>query len=136
MFNCREKYDQYSEDHIAGCSCVSNKNALIMLCVVWYHLHNLKNMKNSHGGVLLLVQLQASVSNFTKSNTPPWLFFTFFKLYKSYQLAQRTTFIPPDYKWSASASMIKPLLSNLGINMLNSYCLQSQLPKFLPKNHK
>ena len=136
MFNCREKYDQYSVDHIAGCSCVSSKNPVIMLCVIWYYLHNLKNMKNSHEGVLLLVRLLASVCNFTKSNTPPWLFFTFFKLYKSYQLAQRTTFIPPDCKWSASASMTKPLLSNLGINMLNGYCLQSQLPKFLPKNHK
>ena len=26
--------------------------------------------------------------NFTKSNTPPWVFFTFFKLYKWYQNAQ------------------------------------------------
>ena len=30
-----------------------------MLCAIWYHLHNLKNVKNTHGGVLLLVQLQA-----------------------------------------------------------------------------
>ena len=28
---------------------------------------------------------------FTKSNTPPWVFFTFFKLYKWYQIAQRIT---------------------------------------------
>ena len=25
---------------------------------IWYHLHNLKNMKNIHGGVLFLVKLQ------------------------------------------------------------------------------
>ena len=25
---------------------------------IWYHLHNLKNVKNTHGGVLLLVKLQ------------------------------------------------------------------------------
>ena len=25
--------------------------------------------------------------NFTKSNTPPWVFFTFFKLYQRYQIA-------------------------------------------------
>ena len=31
-----------------------------------------KNVKNNHGGVLLLLKLQAS-----KSNTPPWVFFTF-----------------------------------------------------------
>ena len=28
----------------------------------------------------------------SKSNTPPWLFFMFFKLYKWYQIAQRTTY--------------------------------------------
>ena len=27
------------------------------------------------------------------ANTPPWVFFTFFKLYKWYQIAQRTTFV-------------------------------------------
>ena len=31
----------------------------VMLCTIWYHLHNLKNAKNTHGGVLLLVKLQA-----------------------------------------------------------------------------
>ena len=30
-----------------------------MLCAIWYHLHNLKNVKNTHGGVLLLEKLQA-----------------------------------------------------------------------------
>ena len=28
-----------------------------MLCVIWYHLYNLKNVKNTNGGVLLLVKL-------------------------------------------------------------------------------
>ena len=28
------------------------------------------------------------VCNFIKGNIPPWLFFTFFKLYKWYQIAQ------------------------------------------------
>ena len=23
-------------------------------CAIWYHLYNLKNMKNTHGGVLIL----------------------------------------------------------------------------------
>ena len=45
-----------------------------------------KNVKNTHGGVLLLVKLQ------TKINTPPWVFLTFFKLYKWYQIAQRITY--------------------------------------------
>ena len=30
-----------------------------MLCAIWYHLYNLKNMRNTHGGELLLVKLQA-----------------------------------------------------------------------------
>ena len=33
--------------------------------------------------------------NFTKSNTPPWVFFMFLKLYKWYQIAQRITYIDP-----------------------------------------
>ena len=43
--------------------------------------YNLKNVTNTHGGVLRLVKLQ--------SNTPPWVFFTFLKLYKWYQMVQR-----------------------------------------------
>ena len=30
--------------------------------------------------------------NFTKCNTPPWVFFMFFKLYKWYQIAQNITY--------------------------------------------
>ena len=59
-----------------------------MRSAIGYHLYNLKNMKNSHGGVLIL----ASACNFTKVNTPPWVFFTFLKLYKWYQIAQRITY--------------------------------------------
>ena len=31
-------------------------------CAVWYHLYNLKNVKNTHGGVLILVKLQGSAT--------------------------------------------------------------------------
>ena len=40
-----------------------------------YHFYNLKNVKNTLGGVLLLVKLQASACNFTKTNTSSWVFF-------------------------------------------------------------
>ena len=50
----------------------------VMLCAIWYHLYNSKNVKNTQGGVLLSVKLQAIACNFTKSNTPPWVFSTFF----------------------------------------------------------
>ena len=44
-------------------------DAIVMRCAIRYHLHNLKNVKNTHGGVLLLVKLMAKACNFTKSNT-------------------------------------------------------------------
>ena len=51
-----------------------------MFCAIWYHLWNFKNLKITHGGVLR-----------TKSNTPPWVSFTFLKLYKWYQIVQCIT---------------------------------------------
>ena len=45
----------------------------VVRCAIWYHLYNIKNTKNTHGGVLLL-----EACNFTKSNTPPWVFFIVF----------------------------------------------------------
>ena len=35
------------------------KNKFVMFCAIWYHLFNLKNVKNTHGRVLLLVKVQA-----------------------------------------------------------------------------
>ena len=69
------------------------KSLYVMLCAICYHFFNLKNVKNTHGGLLLLVRLQALVCNFSKSNTPPWVFFKFFKLYKWYQIAQSIIYI-------------------------------------------
>ena len=31
----------------------------VMLCAIWYNVYNLKNVKTTHVGVLLLVKLQA-----------------------------------------------------------------------------
>ena len=42
-----------------------------------------KNVKNTHGGVLLLI-----ACNFNKSSTPLWLFFTFFELCNWHQIPQ------------------------------------------------
>ena len=46
----------------------------------------LKKVKNIHGGMSLLVKLQ---TYFTTSNNTPQVFFTFLKLYKWYEIAQR-----------------------------------------------
>ena len=52
----------------------------------------LKNVKIPlEEGVLHLVKLLAESCNFTESNTTPWVFFTFFNLYKWYQIAQSIT---------------------------------------------
>ena len=82
-------------------------NVICGVCAIWYHLYNLKNVKNTDGGVLILVMLQAGACNFTKINTQPWVFFTFFKLYQmvpnrtthhmflTYFIAQCSIFITP-----------------------------------------
>ena len=63
----------------------------VVRCAIWYHLYNVKNLnnfvqfKNTHGGVLVLVKVQAESCSFTKSKTPPLVFLTFLKLYKWYQ---------------------------------------------------
>ena len=49
-----------------------------------------KNTKNAHEREILLVKLHAEACNFTKSITPPWVFFMFFKLYKWCQIAQNS----------------------------------------------
>ena len=50
-----------------------------------------KKVKHFYGGVLLLVKLQTSACNFTNSNNPSCVFFTFIKLNKWYQIAQSIT---------------------------------------------
>ena len=87
----------------------------MMRCTIWYHLYNLKNVKNTYGGVLLLVKLQALTCNITKSNTPPGVFFMFFKLYKKYLIAQSIKYsfirtmqpISPIYNWEIGVQQIK-----------------------------
>ena len=37
----------------------------VIFCAIWYHFYKVKNVKNTHGGVALLVKLQAKACNFT-----------------------------------------------------------------------
>ena len=46
-------------------------------------LHSKKCDKHPQKSVTFR-KLKTSVCNFTESNTPPWMFFTFFKLCKQY----------------------------------------------------
>ena len=60
-----------------------------MWCIAQFGTNcNLKREKHPWWSVTFI-----KVAGFTKSNTPSWLFFTFFKLYKWYQIAQNPTFI-------------------------------------------
>ena len=49
-----------------------------------YYLYILKNVKENHEGLLY---------NFIKNNTPPWVFFTFLKLYKCFQIAKNVSYV-------------------------------------------
>ena len=57
-----------------------------MRCAIWYHLYNFKNVRDTHGGVLILVKLQASATC------------NLYKLYKWHRIAQR---INGSYMWNA-----------------------------------
>ena len=62
----------------------------VTFCTIWYHLHNLKNVKKTMEECY--IQNSCRLQPPTKSNTPPWLFFTFLKLYKWYQIAQSVAY--------------------------------------------
>ena len=49
LFEVKGGFDSPSEKHVLLIL------LSVMLCIIWYYLYNLKNVKNIHGGVLLLV---------------------------------------------------------------------------------
>ena len=114
--------------------CFLNYSQNLMRCAISYHLYNLKNVKNTHGGVFLLVK----ACNFTKSSIPPWVFFTLFKLYKWYQIAQNITYGISDSAFLSAYmhrisrhSIIYANLVNIYIQyVLNSSKYNQKLPHF------
>ena len=60
-------------------------------CAIRYHLYNLKYVKNTHGGVLLLVVKLLQPATLLKVTLLRGCFSRFCKLYKWYQIAQRIT---------------------------------------------
>ena len=64
-----QKLDEYVQAMVGTVNLRTNR--YVMRCAIWCYLYNLKNVKNTHEGVLLLVKLQAEAYNFTKINTPP-----------------------------------------------------------------
>ena len=59
---------------------------LQMWCFAWFGsiCTIFKKVKITDVGVLIQVKLEASVCNFTKSNTPSWVLLAFLELYKLY----------------------------------------------------
>ena len=45
-----------------------------MCCAIYYHLYNLKNVKNTHGRVLLLVKLMQRKASQSYRLKPIWSF--------------------------------------------------------------
>ena len=66
----------------------SGMNVFVMFRAIWYHLYNLKSVKYPPWKSVTF----SKVAGFTKSNTPLWVLFTFFNLYKWYQIEQPITF--------------------------------------------
>ena len=69
-----------------------------MLGTIWYHLYDFKKRKKHLWRNFTLSKVQAY---FAKSNVLPWVFYTFLKLYKCYQIAQRIL-----WKLTASGKVI------------------------------
>ena len=57
---------------------------------------------------------------FTKSNTPPCVFFTFFKLYKWYQIAQRITYKASNFVCSTNQLTGSCMMETLVVHGLNN----------------
>ena len=48
-----------TENRVYGVPTKTYPFTCVMLRAIWYFLYNLKNVKNTHGGVLFLVKLKA-----------------------------------------------------------------------------
>ena len=90
------------------------KRMIVMFCAIWYHLYNLKNVKNTHGGMLLLVK-------FKTSNTRSRVIFTFLKLYKWYQIAQRIHICRIHISLFSHVEMESWIVAKARINLLQSH---------------
>ena len=72
-----------------GCKCCLNIASVI--CDALRDLIPFVQFKKREKHPWRSVNFSNNNCNFTKISTPPWVFFTFFKLFKWYQIAQRTT---------------------------------------------
>ena len=80
--------------------------------------------------------MKQKACNFTKSNTPPWVFFKFFKFYKWYQIAQRiTSFIKSREQWfyEQRYDHFNGMLSNIHYEFRRGFSTQHSLMAMIEK---
>ena len=80
----------------------------VMRRAICYPFYNLKNGKNTHGGMLLLVKSEAEACNFTKSNTLPWVFSRFLNFTNVTKLRKASHEVKWSYIYSYSICQICP----------------------------
>ena len=88
---------------------------IVMLYAIWYHLYNLKNGEKHPWR-------SVNSCNFTKINTPPWVFFTFLKLHKWYQIAQRITIMSYSLWFLFCYDSLETSLFKLSVKFLLIFC--------------
>ena len=90
-------------------------------CVIWYHLYDLKNVKNTHGGVVILVlkltllhgcfSCFLNCTNGTKSRIAPHIFYNKLVI----RVAERTAKRIKAYDFRKLKNI--PKISNLSVDM-------------------
>ena len=58
----------------------------VMLCALWVPSVQFEKRENSHGGVILLLELQTEASNFAKRDTSPRMFLQMVTNYAKHQI--------------------------------------------------
>ena len=87
-----------------------------MRCAIWYHLYNLKNVKNTHGGVLLFTSKSVllKISQISQENTCVGVSF---KKYPPVNYAKflRTTFFIEHLQWLLLKGTDDTIILNLRV---------------------
>ena len=78
----KTKKDRASFVEFKICACDALRNLVSFVVFKKHEKHPRRS--DNFSKVAILVKLQGSACNVTKINTPPWVFFLFFKLYKWY----------------------------------------------------
>ena len=72
------KADQIIDFYYGKFRCQKVRPVVMMLCATWYHLYNLKNVKNIHGGVILLEVVGFSLLLYKKYHSSMGVFHVIF----------------------------------------------------------